>query len=627
VILFHAGMAGLGHGYVGVDVFFVLSGFLITSLLVRELIGTGRVRFVAFYARRARRLLPAALLVLLVTAVAYELVASPVAVAEARGGFVASALYFANWYFLGQAHDYFAQGAHPSPVEHYWSLSAEEQFYLMWPVLVLGLVFLVGKSRLRLGAAAAGLAIVGAIYAGQLAGSDPMRSYFGTPARAYQLLLGAVIAFVCLRPERPRRERRRPARAPQGAAVLAGGGLALVVLAGTGLLGTGSAYWHGLAAAGGTALLIFALELAPGSRTGRLLAWGPAIAVGRWSYAAYLWHWPVVVVGDEAGVLPGNWVARTVLVVALTLALSSATFNLVERRAHGISLRTFPRQRLVAVTGLVGAAAVALVLPGILRLDADARALLRQAKAGTGSLAAIQKTKANAPTILLIGDSHADVLYPAFARLAKKQGWSLVAKSKWACPWPRVLATQDGVPLDCESMRQEALTTARKVRPEVVVLTSRSILVRPLRIDGELVEPGEEGWIEEVVNGTDEFLADLRPLVGRIVIVEPLPETTQPMINCLATGAPPVACSAPVADQPATPWLESAWRRVADVATVSLDTLICPERICSAVLYGVPTYRDADHLTPAFSRRLADALDRYLRLNGIVLEKGMVQVS
>jgi hypothetical protein len=158
VIAFHAGMTALGHGYVGVDVFFVLSGFLITSLLARELLGSGRLRFVAFYARRVRRLLPAALLVLLVTAVAYELVASPAAVSETRGGFVASALYFANWFFLRQANDYFAQGAHPSPVEHYWSLSVEEQFYLVWPALMVGLVFL-ARCGLRLEVVAATLAL------------------------------------------------------------------------------------------------------------------------------------------------------------------------------------------------------------------------------------------------------------------------------------------------------------------------------------------------------------------------------------------------------------------------------------------------------------------------------------
>ena len=128
VIVFHAGMPAFAHGYVGVDVFFVLSGFLITSLLARELVGTGRLRFVAFYARRVRRLLPAALFVLLVTAVVYQVTASQAAVAENRGGFIASALYYANWFFLSQSPDYFAEDVQPSPVQHYWSLSVEEQF-------------------------------------------------------------------------------------------------------------------------------------------------------------------------------------------------------------------------------------------------------------------------------------------------------------------------------------------------------------------------------------------------------------------------------------------------------------------------------------------------------------------
>jgi peptidoglycan/LPS O-acetylase OafA/YrhL len=627
VILFHAGMAGFDGGYVGVDVFFVLSGFLITSLLARELLGTGRLRFVAFYARRIRRLLPAALLVLFLTAVAYELVASPALVAETRGGFVASALYYSNWFFLSQAHDYFAQGAHPSPVEHYWSLSVEEQFYLIWPAVILGLVLLARRRRLRLDAAAAGLALAGAIFAGVLAGIDPMASYFGTPARAYQLLLGAAVAFLCLRRERPQREGRRPARPPAGAAGIAAIGLGLVVWAGTPLVGTSSAYWHGLAAAGGSAFLILGLELFPDSATGRALALRPAQVVGRWSYAAYLWHWPVIIVGDEAGLLPDGWALRVPIVVGLTLLLAGATFNVVERRTQRITLRTFPRQRLAAVTGLVGAVAVAFLLPSVLRVNAGAQALLKQAKEGSDRLAAVQKGNAKAPTILLIGDSHADVLYPALARLAKKQGWSLLAVSKWACPWPRVDATEEGVPIDCESLRQDALAAAEKERPEVAVLASRSIVVRQLRIGGELVEPGAPGWIEEVVDGTDSFLADLRPLVGRIVMVEPLPETSEPMINCLATGAAPIECSSPAIHQPGTRALEQAWRKLPGVATVSLDELICPEGICSAMLDGVPTYRDADHLTTAFSRQLAPTLDLYLRLYGIVLSKGEVQVS
>jgi hypothetical protein len=335
----------------------------------------------------------------------------------------------------------------------------------------------------------------------------------------------------------------------------------------------------------------------------------------------------VIVVGDKAGILPGGWAGRTPLVLALTLLLASTTFYLVERPTRRITLRTFPRQRLVAVSGVLGAAVIALLIPAVLRVGAGAQALLEKAQASPGPLVAIRKTSADAPTTLLVGDSHADVLYPALARLAKEQGWSLIAASKWACPWPRVQATLEGVPVECESMRREALAAAAKTRPEVAVLVSHSIVVRPLQIGSQVVEPGDPGWIEEVDRGTASFLADLRPLVGRVVIIEPLPETTAPMIDCLATGAAPVTCSAPAVDQPGTRPLESSWRRLPGVTTVSLDKLICPERICSAMLDGVPTYRDTDHLTIPFSRHLAHALDAYLRLYGVVLAKGEVETS
>ena len=278
VILFHAGMPIFGHGYVGVDVFFVLSGFLITSLLARELLGTGRLRFVAFYARRVRRLLPAALFVLLVTAVAYQWVASPAAVYENRGGFFAAALYVSNWFFLSEAQDYFAEDAHTSPVQHYWSLSVEEQFYLVWPAVVLGLFFLVRRHRIRLDVAAGVLTLAGVTYAGILAAGNPMASFFGTPARAYQLLAGATIAFACLRREQHARGREPRSRA--SGAVLAAGGLALIVLAGSSLLGSDSAFWHGLAAAVGTGAVILGLELRPRSSTWRVLAWRPARLLG-----------------------------------------------------------------------------------------------------------------------------------------------------------------------------------------------------------------------------------------------------------------------------------------------------------------------------------------------------------
>ncbi|HEY3071088.1 MAG TPA: acyltransferase family protein [Gaiellaceae bacterium] len=625
VILFHAGMPSFGHGYTGVDVFFVLSGFLITSLLVRELLGTGRLRFVAFYARRVRRLLPAALVVLLVTAVAYELVASPVAVSENRGGFIASALYFANWFFLAQSQDYFAEEAHPSPVQHYWSLSVEEQFYLVWPALVLGLVLLARRYRLRLDVAAGGLALAGVIYAGVLAAGNPMASYFGTPARAYQLLLGAAVALLCLRWERPESARASRSTRP-GGATLAAGGLVLILAAGSPLLGTSSAYWHGVAAAFGTALLILGLEMAPSSPAGRGLAWAPARYVGRWSYAAYLWHWPVIIVGDDAGVLPHAWLVRAPIVVAVTLALSSATFYLIEKPAGRVGLRTFPRQRLVAACGVVFAVVVALLFPAVLQVNARAEALLEKTNADPGKLVTVAAGGGHGRTVLLVGDSHARYLYPALADLADAQGWLLVPAIESGCPWPRVQATAGGGLLDCETIRHEALQVAARTHPDIVILVSRSIVRRPLRIGDDVVDPGGPGWLRSVTRGTGDFLADLRPLVGRVVIIEPLPETSKSMVECLATGSDPEACAAPAVNRPGTVALESFWRRLPDVASVSLDELICPDGICPAMVDGIPTHKDTNHITVAFSHRLAHPLDDYLRSQGIVLSRGEVRV-
>jgi peptidoglycan/LPS O-acetylase OafA/YrhL len=619
VILFHAGVPALGHGYVGVDVFFVLSGFLITSLLARELYATGRLRFVAFYARRVRRLLPAALLVLFVTAGAYQLLAAPAAVVENRGGFIASALYVSNWYFLAESQDYFAEEAQRSPVQHYWSLSLEEQFYVVWPAVLLGLFLLARRYSFRLDVATGLLTAAGLVFAGVLAAGNPMGSYFGTHARAYQLLAGATIALVCLRRQRALRGRRST---PVGAAALAAGGLLAVLAAGSPLFGTDSAYWHGVAAALGTAAVILGLELRPGSAAGRMLAWGPAQRLGRWSYAAYLWHWPVVILGDEAGALPGAWVPRALVVTAVTLLLSAATFSLLERPSYRISLRTFPRQRLVATTGLVGAIGAALLFQPILRVDGHVVSVLREANADPGTEADVRS--GDGPAVLLIGDSHAMVLRPALERLARADGWSLVSSLEIACPWPRVDATDDGVVLDCDRMRDAAVEEAASLRPDIAILASRSVVVRPLQTGDGLANPGEPGWLTELQRGTEAFLAELRPHVGRVVIVEPLPETSEPMLHCLSTGADPAACAAPEVYLPGTPELAAYWRSLPDAAAVGLDELICPGGLCPAMVDGIPTHRDTNHLSVAYARHLAEPLDEYLQTRGVFLARGEV---
>jgi hypothetical protein len=271
------------------------------------------------------------------------------------------------------------------------------------------------------------------------------------------------------------------------------------------------------------------------------------------------------------------------------------------------------------------AAAATFAFPAVLQVDARAQALIDQAQAPTGSLASVRQTRAGAPTVLLVGDSHAETLHPAFARLAKEQGWGLLDVLEYACPWSRVQATDDyGVLLDCESMRKKALRIAAKKHPEIVVLISRSIVMRPLLIDGAVVNPDGTGWLEEVSRGTKSFLADLKPLVGQIVVVEPLPETAAPMIDCLTTGADPDSCALPAVSLPGTDVLEASWESLRGVTTISIDDLICPLGTCPAMVHGIPTHSDSNHLALPYARYLAHPLDAYLRARGVVLDKGEV---
>ncbi len=363
VLLYHARAPFVRGGYVGVDVFFVLSGFLITGIIVRELMGTGRLSLSRFYARRARRLLPAAALVLVVTMIASAILLPPLRVPGVAADTISAALYVSNIRFAVQATDYLGAELAQSPVLHFWSLSVEEQFYIFWPTLLAvaaGAAFLRGRP----GVGIRRLAIVlGAVLVGSLGLSiwltdaNQPWAFFSLPTRAWELALGGLLAL-------PGATRWVPARIVAPAGWI---GLALIVAAGVAF--DTSVAFPGVAALVPTigAALVIAAGLPAGpmraSRyaAGRVLGLSPIRFLGLISYSLYLWHWPILLLPEAAAGEPLRWPVRLAL-VGLAIVAATATQRWVEdpiRRGRFIGLKT---RRSLALAGALSVAVVAMTV-------------------------------------------------------------------------------------------------------------------------------------------------------------------------------------------------------------------------------------------------------------------------
>jgi peptidoglycan/LPS O-acetylase OafA/YrhL len=417
VVLFHADVPGVGGGYVGVDVFFVISGFLITGLLRREMSTAGTVRLRRFYGARARRLLPASATVGVVTAIGSAVLLPPLQARTVMGDGIASALYVSNYRFILQGVDYLAADLPPSPFQHYWSLGVEEQFYLVWPALIIGTAWLIRRARRRSSADAIlserpYLVVLALVAAGSFAVSLvvtyvlPPVAFFSLPTRAWQLAVGGLVALTA------GQSRRLP---PRAAAITGWAGLGLILVACT-RLGTTTLY-PGTAAVLpvlGTALVIGAGCATPSQGCGRVLALAPMRAIGRVSYSWYLWHWPVLVLapallGHSLG-LAGRLAAALV-----SGGLAALTLRFIEN-----PLRFAAPIRRSALGSLVlgGVATAVAVCVGVVLL------LVVPTPVGRGvPAAALTVTAAPAPT-----DDNIDA-YDAAVRQAFAQVQAAVAAS------------------------------------------------------------------------------------------------------------------------------------------------------------------------------------------------------
>ena len=349
VLVYHAHPSWLRGGFLGVDVFFVLSGFLITSLLLREQREWGHVGLRGFWMRRARRLLPA-LYLLLLAVISVELLAHLGAVTQLRWDALAALGYVTNWFLIGHQQSYFAAFATPDALQHLWSLAVEEQFYLLWPLLcAAGLLRRRGALWVVLGAAAGSTLLGAALFNPRV---DPSRVYYGTDTHSAGLLVGAALAMLHARAW-PRVTRLyMPTRRARVAATLAGvAAIAALLFSFFELDETRPLVYRGglLAVALCSAALIGALLHPASRRLAAVFAWQPLRWVGVRSYGIYLWHWPVLVLSSPHG-NPGSaplW--RTGAQVGVAVGLAALSFRFVETPIRsGAAMRALRTWRAAA---------------------------------------------------------------------------------------------------------------------------------------------------------------------------------------------------------------------------------------------------------------------------------------
>jgi peptidoglycan/LPS O-acetylase OafA/YrhL len=366
VVLYHAGLTPISGGYVGVDVFFVISGFVITTTLAKELDRRGTISIAGFYARRATRLLPAATAVILVTLVASWLWLPPVLLGDIAADALASTSYAINYRLAHVGIDYFATDT-PSPLQHYWSLAVEEQFYLVWPLLLIALALLsrgrVRQGRRTVGNAWTALALVAVVVVSFAACVAITRvslpwAYFGAPTRAWELALGALVAVGA----------HSLARVPAPiAAATTWTGLTAIVASALRFDDTTSFPGYvALLPVAGAAMVIAGGYTVPRCGAEVLLGTGPFQWIGKLSYSWYLWHWPVFMIAPWVlDAEPRLW--QRLLLAAISLGLAALCFQVLGNPIRTAkSLRAVPWKGISVGASFSAGSVAAALLAGLL---------------------------------------------------------------------------------------------------------------------------------------------------------------------------------------------------------------------------------------------------------------------
>ena len=654
VVLFHAGFAWASGGFVGVDVFFVLSGFLVTNTLLSEQSRTGRVQLRRFYARRVRRLLPASLVLIAVACLLTALVEAKYVARSFVGDARSALLYVANWKFLGDATDYFASDVHHSPFLHFWSLAIEEQFYFVFPLVFIGCHRIARKLRKQSTVAYAigGLLVASLISQVVSASSNPVRAYYATDARVYQILAGSLLAIVTW---------NRRANAPGEATIRARStstalvASALVVLLCLGSIDAGlSASARGIIAMIAAVAAIAGLDrLFRDRQTNasiiRFFASRPVVHLGRISYGTYLWHWPLIVLARSVWNI-GSWSALAIGGIGGS-AVAAVSHRFIEAPVR-TNRRMGDHPRVVVAVGLAAGVVMAVFvvrpLLDVQRVVGDTQftvavdapdALKKALAAPVPRDFDFEKTKPPKPLVTpclvddidacyrrtggslrvtVIGDSNAEMLAPVLNEIATERDWTLSTLTRSGCPWQRGLLWGAHDPRLIENCliahRDWYDTMLPALKPDVVILVN--VTRDPGSRPDAFYDP-QDG--ETVASTTSQTLDLLQTMAKHIVILEPLPVPDFDPTQCLRTADTIAQCAFRPNESPFP--TERIYRGEADrrpaVSSVDYDSIACPfVSSCLPVIDGTVVFRDNYHLSNEWLMDHREQLWKLLRTIG-----------
>jgi len=531
VLAFHFGVPGADAGFLGVDLFFVISGFLITRILLGE-VEDGWVRLADFWTRRVRRLAPAVVCALGAVIAWGALGASMTARDDLRGDITATLAYAANWHFIS-ASSYFHATGDQSVLLHMWTLAVEEQFYVLWPI-TLFLIALLVPPRARLGVVG-GLAVCGVLVSAWrleslwAASATPDRAYMGTDSRMFGPLLGAVLAVMLVRAPRLGASRRSNATlVVAGVGILAWAGFALGTPS-----GPSAAYPRGgaLLVALGSASVVWAVSTRP-SRVSAMLSLPPVAYLGRISYGIYIWHWPLAIWAERGWIdMSGSpTLLRTLVLTAATVAVASASYHLVEKPIRYGAIGRQLRGRWIAVLLPAVLAALVVVNTSVVVPHAGAEiqpAATRPASTHPSSTRPAAKrppARRVTKTVLLVGDSVPQLMSHELAEAAAKLHYVVIRATSGGCPATavsKVLSTGERLGNNtCPTVAEKQDAKIEKYRPALVLWWSRYELAPRLGPNGRLLPLGSRAYFRAQEASFAKRTAALTKLGARLVAVQ-----------------------------------------------------------------------------------------------------------